>query len=113
MLSPSYQQSSRAPSTQRRSQPYGREKHPTPWSTTPNYQDEPVEGRDFPSLMPPTNPLYSTFNAPVSQSFQSPTDEQYDERDRDFRPPYHRSSGEIDNNGGDSPSDGLQIDENA
>lgn len=64
---------------------------------------------DYPSLAPPTTSNYATFNAPAN-SFQSPTDDQLD---RDFRPPYHRSTGEMDNSGGDSPSDGLRIDENA
>lgn len=58
--------------------------------------------------MPPGSTApYSTLNA--ANQFQSPTEDQYDGRDRDFRPPYHRDA---ENSGPDSP-DGLQIDENA
>jgi hypothetical protein len=62
--------------------------------------------------MLPQNPIYTPFNAPIMQTFQSPSEDLFDPRDRDLRPAFNRHA-EADNTGGDSPSDGLQIDENA
>ncbi|KAI6176661.1 hypothetical protein M3Y97_00822800 [Aphelenchoides bicaudatus] len=102
-ISDSPSQSSRSSSAQRR---YTREKsNPAPWAANYSY---PEESSDYPSFMPPSgSSQYSVFNP--SNQFQSPTEEQFDGRDLDFRrPPYHHT--EADNSGPESP-DGLQIDE--